>query len=116
MSSGYYPAGAEHDPRAPYNQPVEREVEVVATCRLSRVDQLFVEDETGHFEDGATPQELQLHYECQHGTPQHTLNDCARVLSKLIENGERIYARTDLLQLLDEVVGWSMEEFEVQLT
>ena len=28
MSSGYYPAGAENDPNAPYNQPSDKDIEV----------------------------------------------------------------------------------------
>ena len=28
MNSGYYPAGAENDPNAPYNQPIDRDIEV----------------------------------------------------------------------------------------
>lgn len=28
MNSGYYPAGAENDPNAPYNQPLDRDIEV----------------------------------------------------------------------------------------
>lgn len=30
--SGYYPTGAEFDPRAPYNEPLEENYEFIVTC------------------------------------------------------------------------------------
>lgn len=34
MSSGYYPAGAENDPNAPYNQPIDLEVTAEVNVEL----------------------------------------------------------------------------------
>ena len=34
MSSGYYPAGAENDPNAPYNQPLDRDIEVEVNVEI----------------------------------------------------------------------------------
>ncbi|EJX00296.1 hypothetical protein EVA_11589 [gut metagenome] len=31
LESGFYPAGAEHDPRAPYNEPLEEDYEFDVT-------------------------------------------------------------------------------------
>lgn len=34
MSSGYYPAGAENDPNAPYNQPSDKDIEVEVNVEI----------------------------------------------------------------------------------
>lgn len=34
MNSGYYPAGAENDPNAPYNQPIDRDIEVEVNVEI----------------------------------------------------------------------------------
>lgn len=34
MNSGYYPAGAENDPNAPYNQPLDRDIEVEVNVEI----------------------------------------------------------------------------------
>lgn len=34
MSSGYYPAGAEDDPNAPYNQPSDKDIEVEVNVEI----------------------------------------------------------------------------------
>lgn len=34
MNSGYYPAGAENDPNAPYNQPIDRDIEVEVNAEI----------------------------------------------------------------------------------
>ena len=46
--SGYYPAGAEHDPNAPWNQEdiPEREVEVTVSVTLSKTLKIEVSDYT----------------------------------------------------------------------
>lgn len=32
--NGYYPAGAENDPNAPYNQPIDRDIEVEVNVEI----------------------------------------------------------------------------------
>ena len=34
MNSGYYPAGEENDPNAPYNQPIDRDIEVEVNVEI----------------------------------------------------------------------------------
>ena len=34
MSNGYYPAGAENDPNAPYNQPSDKDIEVEVNVEI----------------------------------------------------------------------------------
>lgn len=34
MSSGYYPAGAENNPNAPYNQPSDKDIEVEVNVEI----------------------------------------------------------------------------------
>lgn len=56
--SGYYPMGAEHDHRAPYNEvePSEKEVEVTISVTLSKTVKIKVTDyeiiDSGKDEDG----------------------------------------------------------------
>lgn len=58
IESGYYPPGAEHDPRAPWNQcdPEEEEVEVLVSITLSKSVKIKVKDyivvDEGKDEDG----------------------------------------------------------------
>ena len=44
--SGYYPLGAEHDPRAPYNEveQKDKEVEVEITLTLTKKTKILVDD------------------------------------------------------------------------
>ena len=46
MESGYYPPGAEFDPRAPYNQVdlPEKEIEVTISVTLSKTVKVTVDD------------------------------------------------------------------------
>ena len=55
--SGYYPAGAEYDPKAPWNQvdPEPREIEVTVSITLSKTVEVEVTDYTAeedYDEDG----------------------------------------------------------------
>lgn len=57
MESGYYPPGAEFDPRAPYNQVdlPEKEIEVTISVTLSKTVKVTVDDyeiDEGRDEDG----------------------------------------------------------------
>lgn len=46
IESGYYPAGAEHDPKAPWNQvdPEPRKIEVTVSITLSKTVEIEVTD------------------------------------------------------------------------
>lgn len=58
IESGYYPPGAEHDSRAPYNEveTPEREIEVTVSVTLSKTVKIKVSDyeiiDSGKDEDG----------------------------------------------------------------
>lgn len=57
MESGYYPPGAEFDPRAPYNQVdlPEKKIEVTISVTLSKTVKVTVDDyevDEGRDEDG----------------------------------------------------------------
>lgn len=58
IESGYYPPGAEHDPKAPYNEveTPEREIEVTVSVTLSKTVKIKVSDyeivDSGKDEDG----------------------------------------------------------------
>lgn len=50
MSSGYYPAGAENDPNAPYNQPSDKDIEVEVNVEIGTFVSITVPQylENGH--------------------------------------------------------------------
>ena len=50
MNSGYYPAGAENDPNAPYNQPIDRDIEVEVNVEIGTFINITLSQysESGH--------------------------------------------------------------------
>ena len=55
MSSGYYPAGAEYDPKAPWNQPPDVYKEVTVEVPVKLTVDVTVTD----YKDGIDKQELE---------------------------------------------------------
>lgn len=115
--SGYYPPGAEHDPRAPYNivNLPEREVEVCISITLSKTVKIKVSDYTidsGKNEDGEYFEDIDY-------------SDCD--LKKAVE--EQIYLPQEAGQLIEnfaigtvkakniaeDLSNWNVDEMEVVL-
>ena len=48
--NGYYPAGAENDPNAPYNQPIDRDIEVEVNVEIGTIINITLPQysESGH--------------------------------------------------------------------
>lgn len=96
--SGYYPPGAEHDPRAPYNEvdPPEKEIEVCISVTLSKTVKVKVSDYTivdsGKDEDGEYFEDIDY-------------SDCD--LKTAVE--EQIKLPQDTCK------GWNVDDFEVIL-
>ena len=103
-----YPPGAAHDPRAPYNQPMEREMDVTARQSLYKDLTLWTDDEHVLTNDDI----VELYHE-QHRTPLEIINACEKIVKQLMADGHRHYARILLSDLLSDCDGWEETEFEV---
>ena len=111
--SGYYPMGAEHDPRAPYNEvePSEKEVEVTISITLSKTVKIKVSDyeiiDSGKDEDGEyfedvnySDCDLKGAVEEQITLPQNAWDYIAPKSKKEV-------------QAIFDLKGWNVDEMEV---
>ena len=73
MMTDNYPLGAARDPRAPYNQPMEREMDVTARQSLYKDLTLWTDDEHVLTNDDLT----EIFHE-QHRSPLEIINVCAK--------------------------------------
>ena len=103
-----YPLGAANDPRAPYNEPMEREIDVTARQVLYKEQTLWTDDEHVLNNDDLT--EL---YHAQHRSALEIINVCKKIVKQLMADGHRHYARILLSDLLSDCEGWEETEFEV---
>ena len=111
-----YPAGAAHDPQAPYNEQ-EVEVEVVATATMQQITTLFFDPDHYAVSDGGyeIPDiDLQEEFECQSNTLQDTLSRCIKVLKVISSNGKTYFDCINVPALILELQAWSQEEFKVE--
>jgi len=111
--SGYYPAGAEYDSNAPWNQEglTEEEIEVTVSVTLSKTMKIHVSDYTiednGIDEDGMYYEtldfsdcDLKTEVKNQHWLPQEIL--------------EKVSAGQNLQDIFKEdCQGWVVDDFEV---
>ena len=72
-----YPLGAARDPRAPYNQPMEREMDVTARQSLYKDLTLWTDDEHVLTNDDLT----EIFHE-QHRSPLEIINVCEKSASR----------------------------------
>lgn len=112
MESGYYPAGAEFDPDAPWNQvdPPEEEIEVTVSVTLSKTMRIHVSDyivDDEGIEDGVHYRNLDFsncdlkgEAKNQHWLPQEVLERVA--------DGKGL---SDILK--EDCQGWNVDDFEV---
>ena len=122
-----YPPGAANDPRAPYNQPQDEEVEVMVTQTLSKETVLLVEDPHTFVEydydplDGFTKvgiteynDDLEEYYRNQDKTPLEIIKCCEKIAKQLTADGHRFYAGICISSLLEACDGWEEDEFKVE--
>lgn len=120
MGSGYYPPGAENDPRAPYNQvdPPDKEIEVLVSITLSKTVKVRVNDytieESGKDEDGSYYQ-IEDYSNCDLKSAvkeQITLPQEAYIyLGNYAYEG----GYTDPIPEVNDLKDWNVDEFEVIL-
>ena len=109
--SGYYPMGAEHDPRAPYNEvePSEKEVEVTISVTLSKTVKIKVSDyeiiDSGKDEDGEHFEDI-----------DYSNCDLKKAVKEQITLPHEAYTRiTKKGKLYEDLKDWNVDDYEVIL-
>ena len=114
--SDNYPVGAARDPRAPYNQPLETEVEVMATATLQCCTELLVDTEHYALSDGGyeiPDSDLQEYFLNENNSPQELMARCLKIVNFLIKQGYYSVGGVHLTNLRIDLQGWSQEELKV---
>ena len=129
MNMENYPAGAANDPRAPYNEPPEVEVEVTVrqvlvkeTCLLTSETHECVEREydpcegryvyTAFRECDSDLKEL--YEESGERTALDIIRACEKLCRQLTADGTTFYAGMNINRLLGDCEDWEEEEMEVR--
>lgn len=123
-----YPPGAANDPRAPYNEMLDPEIEVTVRSTLIKETVVmgcaayqYVEYDydpvdgfcSGHLVTDAGD-DLEECFRNQDKTPIQIIMDCKRIVGELLREKKRSYAGIYLPSLLDACEGWEEEEIEVK--
>ena len=104
-----YPMGAANDPCAPYNQPMEREIDVTARQELYKDLTLWTDDE--HVLNGNDVVEI---FHEQHRTPVEIIACCEKIVGRLILNGITNFEGISLCELKSHCMGWCEESLSVR--
>lgn len=109
IESGYYPPGAEHDPRAPYNEgeTPEKEIEVTVSVTLSKTVKIKVSDyeiiDSGKDEDGEYFRDI-----------DYSNCDLQNAVKEQITLPQNAYKRiVKKGKLYEDLKGWNVDDFEV---
>jgi hypothetical protein len=124
---GNYPPGAANDPRAPYNEKPDPEIEVTVRSTLIKETVVigceayqYVEHEYDPL-DGSiyshtvteAGDDLEECFRNQDKTPIQIIMDCKRIVGELLKKKRRSYADIYLPYLLDACDGWEEEDLTV---
>ena len=118
--SGYYPPGAEFDPRAPWNQvdPPEENFNVTVSQSLSRKavvctdNYIPIEDEEEWYPD-TSDTNWNEEYKNGHYTPLDLIKILKEVLQSNLENGI-VYKKPYITeQIIRDCEGWIEDDYEV---
>lgn len=110
IESGYYPPGAEHDPRAPYNEVEvpEEEIEVTVSVTLSKTVKIKVTDytvESGTDEEGEHFKDI-----------DYSSCDLKKAVEEQITLPQNAYTRIIKKgKLYEDLKGWNVDDMEVIL-
>ena len=97
-----YPAGAADDPEAPWNEPMEVDVDV--TVRQTLVKETVVRHDAD--DDG----DVMALFRCQQRTPLEVMECCYKIAAQLMREGRRWTAGIDLATLKADCADWFEEE------
>lgn len=119
--SGYYPPGAEFDPRAPYNQPDLPEVKVdrrfmvglEKVCTITTDD--YIPDGDDYY--GMVPDFSDTDFNSEFATQYHSIPQLLGILKDYIEKDigscpARSRRRQQLEELARECDGWEVTDFD----
>lgn len=125
--NGNLPLGAEYDPRAPYNQPDNEDIELplnvtaklCADVTVWTSDAFYVCDED---EDGRScvletcNVDVESEFTSQHYTPEELLKELKKVCEVALSSEKEPSKRTHLKNLIDECGLWVDDGLDVELT
>lgn len=117
IESGYYPAGAEFDSAAPWNQssPPEESFDVCVSQSLSK--SVSVETDNYFLEDGVpdtSDTNWEEVYEEDHYTPLQLINIFKRYLESEVNHTETVSKEPSFLKhLISECSDWNDDETEI---
>lgn len=118
MNSDYYPAGAYHDPNAPFNQCEIPEIEVKCDVMVSVVREgvPVMTDNYTRDEDGIEVFEEHLpdDYENGHHDIPELLGELAKYINGELAGGVTGDRRRQLLGILADCQGWRTEVTSVE--
>ena len=123
-----YPPGAANDPRAPYNEPIDPEIDV--TVRTTLVKETVVMGSGTHTcteceiePDGSrsyvsfseSDDDVRELFRDQEKSPMELIMALERIVTQLIKAQKlRFYARYNLSELLNACSGWEETELTVE--
>lgn len=122
MSSNY-PAGAEHDPNAPYNleEYPEREFSVTISVTLTKTDKLNtdnyeVDDDPveKYVSLNCTEDDWETRYKEQRNTLPMLLDELKRYAEAELKNTTDSSRRAELKDIIADCEGWEVEEVMVE--
>jgi hypothetical protein len=124
IESGYYPPGAEFDPRAPWNQyeNPEEEFEVTISQSLSKNTTVFTSDyslEIDYDEDGGyrnidtTETKWKDVYEDEYHTPEQLIRLFKTFLKENMDKGIIFRSKVFMNSLIEECDGWCVDDYEI---
>lgn len=117
-----YPAGAEHDPRAPYNE-VEEEIEMVdvdVLYTLRKKDQIGVSDYEYEYDENGNPRgpyfdesNMESRWKDQKFTPAKILTEIVWIYGQVRLHGWSLELQYELHQLAEYAEHWVEDYIEV---
>ena len=106
--SDNYPPGAAHDPRAPYNEPIPTETEVVAKEWL--VKETYLTDIPRDLDE----REMREAFDDQWRTPKQIIDTCMKICLQLLAEHRTYFAGYNIRDLILDCEGWEYDEFSVE--
>ena len=122
MYGSNYPAGAEHDPNAPWNQHdiPEMKFEVLVSQTLSRDASIYTDDyspefdeETGRTYANTEETDWKKAYQDVAMTPLEIIGAAEKIAKALLEQGQTRVGGVYLKGLIEDCEGWTEDETEV---
>ena len=121
--SGNYPAGAEHDPNAPYNETVvpEQEFTVDVSVTLTKTVKLRTNNYTPEFDEGSGAvytNTTDIDWEEDYKNQCYTIPELLEVLQEYLKQDlqRAVFKdkRRKIKQMIKDCKGWKVEDMEFE--